>query len=224
MPWPTPIDRCHCVGQVRRRELIGGDEHRVDRDHRVLIAVDQQDRRRRARAHRARSPRPAAPAPTSRPEKPTIAAGARLRRKPTCSAIIAPWLKPHERQPAFVEPEPAQAPRRGRRRSPAWRPRRPCSRSSAERASSTAARGAEREPLPAHRRAGAELVRVRRDEGRVGQQRAPMLAELDQVVAVWRRSRAGTRRAAWRGRSWPPGAVRSVWRAWRRSSSVVRLV
>ena len=45
-------------------------------------------------------------------------------------------------------------------------------------------RGAQREPLPAHRRAGAALVRMRRDESRVGQDRAPMLAEFDQVVAV----------------------------------------
>ena len=31
---------------------------------------------------------------TSMPEKPTTAAGARARRRPTCRAIIVPWLKP----------------------------------------------------------------------------------------------------------------------------------
>ena len=42
----------------------------------------------------------------------------------------------------------------------------------------------EREPLPARRRAGAALGRVRRNESGVGQQLPPLPAELDEVVAV----------------------------------------
>ena len=53
------------------------------------------------------------------------------------------------------------------------------------RAARVVGRGAAQgEPLPAHRRSGAALGRVRRDERRLGRQRAPLLAERDQVVAV----------------------------------------
>ena len=42
----------------------------------------------------------------------------------------------------------------------------------------------ERKPLPAHRRAAARLRRMRRDERRVGQQRSPLSAKFDQIIAV----------------------------------------
>ena len=78
----------------------------------------------------------------------------------------------------------APAPRRGRRRAPAAPIDAAVQRSSAPARIVGRAVALEREPLPAHRRAGAALGRVRRDEGGVRQQRAPLLAELDQILAV----------------------------------------
>ena len=75
-------------------DSVGGDEHRFDWQQRVLVAVDEQQRRRLAAAVFRPRLSQIFGANLSMPEKLRIAAGARARLRPTCIAIIAPWLKP----------------------------------------------------------------------------------------------------------------------------------
>ena len=105
-----------------------------------------------------------------------MAAGATARRRPTCSAIIVPWLKPTSasadggslRRVQFGIEEGVE-----RRARPV----------DAAPALVRIAEG-QRKPLPPDRRLAAGLRRMRRDERGVRQQRLPGAADVDQVVAV----------------------------------------
>ena len=205
MPCPTPAEMCHCAGMPDLGEVFGGDEHRVRRDHLVVRAVREQDRRRPPAARRGARGRPACRRSRRSP------AGDRRRRRPTCSAIIVPWLKPTSASLSSVRPWLASSASR-KASSTGCALLTPSQRSSGS-------RDGEPEPLPAHRRLRAGLGRVGRDEGGVGQQGLPLPADLDQVLAVGAVAvqqhdklpspgRRACRSRRWLGRSWRRGAVR----------------
>ena len=105
-----------------------------------------------------------------------MAAGGTARRKPTCSAIMVPWLKADQRQrrgrqlmPLQFGVEKGVEHRRGG--------------VDAGPALARIAEG-ERKPFAPDRRLAAGLRRVRRDESGVRQQALPGAADVDQVVAV----------------------------------------
>ena len=105
-----------------------------------------------------------------------MAAGATARRKPTCSAIMVPWLKPTS---ASADGG------RLRRASSASRKALSVGRGGVD-AGPALVRIAERQrkPFAADRRLPARVRRMRRHEGGIRQQTLPGAADVDQVVAV----------------------------------------
>ena len=176
MPWPMPADRCHWHGTSAAREGLAGDEQRVERDHVVLVAMD------RAGSAASRGPRPSGcrrpcpPRARACPNSRRSPRRASRRRRPTCSAIMVPWLKPT--RASFEAGRLWRASSGSSKASspgPAWfTPRQRSCGSRKVRANHCRPIGA-----PGH-----ELGRMRRDEGRVGQPALPLPADLDQVVAV----------------------------------------
>ena len=171
MPWPTPWAIC-----MRDLDAV----------------LPQQSRRRVRSAHAAASRRcrraasrtggrdlissPAIPAPASMPEKPTMPASGLVRRRPTCSAIIVPCVKPTRQVLLSSSPYFARVSSR---------------KASTNGAAAAHAGGGEpgieprdAEPLVAHRIALAGIGRVGRVEHDVGHQRRQHRREPDQVVAV----------------------------------------
>ena len=92
MPWPTPGD-VPFGRQSERRQALRCLKHRLYRDQIVAVAVHEQNRRSRFDLGRKRFDL----ALRRCHQESGItdnAAGAVARRRPTCSAIIVPWLKP----------------------------------------------------------------------------------------------------------------------------------
>ena len=102
----------------------------------------------------------------------TKSTGARARRRPTCSAIIAPWLKPTSARRESRRGRGGRAPRRGTRRSRAARRRRGAS-APPRRAGSSGAALLKANHCRPIGEAGS-VGRVRRDERRLGGERAPL--------------------------------------------------
>ena len=187
IPCPRPERKVPLAGDSGFARSSAETNRASERNHVVVAAVDEQDRRRLRRPRAARASVEMLAARPVRRNSRAARRAARARRSPTCSASIVPWLKPTR---ASFESS---------------------SRSVFSSASRNASRPGAALLTPAQRSFSSRIVRanhcrppgawtqgsgaLRRDEGRIRHETLPLLGDGRSDRCRRRHSRAERRRA-----------------------------